>query len=62
MDPSKKDINSKQSEEHDNDIDKSWKDLLNNPSEWWDVRSTKVNEFSRLLDSYPLFCPSSTWQ
>jgi len=46
INPSRKDIRAKQSEELDKD--NSWKDLLDNPVEWWDLRSTEVGSF--LLD------------
>lgn len=60
INPSQKDMHSEQSEEHDKE--KFWKDVLNNPSEWRDVQSTKVCEFSSHFDLYPLFCPSFIWQ
>lgn len=53
---SEKDIHSEQTEEHDKR--KSWKDVLNKPSRWQVVHSTKVFEFSPLFVLYLLFCPS----
>jgi hypothetical protein len=52
---SEKDIHSEKTEEHD--TRKSWKDVINKPSQWKAVHSTKVCEFSPFFDLYPLFCP-----
>lgn len=44
INPSRKNIRAKKSKELDKD--NSWKDLLDNPVEWWDLRSTEVGIFS----------------
>ncbi|XP_027359050.1 protein OSB2, chloroplastic-like [Abrus precatorius] len=45
-------------------LDKSWKDLLQNPTQWWDVRSSKENSkgaaFESKLNGELLFINSST--
>ncbi|XP_027922400.1 protein OSB3, chloroplastic/mitochondrial-like isoform X2 [Vigna unguiculata] len=62
INPSRKDIRAKQSEELDKD--NSWKDLLDNPVEWWDLRSTEENPkgaaFERKTNGELLFISSST--
>ena len=52
---SEKDIHSEKTEEHD--TRKSWKDVINKPSQWKAVHSTKVCEFSPFFYLYPLFRP-----
>ncbi|TKY44506.1 OSB3 [Spatholobus suberectus] len=58
---SRKHIHAKQSEQLD--IDKSWKDLLDNPIEWWDLRSIKENPkgaaFERKTNGELLYINSS---
>ncbi|RDX75033.1 Protein OSB3, chloroplastic/mitochondrial, partial [Mucuna pruriens] len=62
INPSRTHIHAKQSDEHD--IDKSWKDLLDNPMEWWDLRSEKENPkgaaFERKTNGELLFINNST--
>ncbi|CAJ1951622.1 unnamed protein product [Sphenostylis stenocarpa] len=62
INPSRKSIHANQSKELD--IDNSWKDLLDNPIEWWDLRSTEENPkgaaFERKTNGELLFITSST--
>ncbi|XP_017440183.1 protein OSB3, chloroplastic/mitochondrial isoform X2 [Vigna angularis] len=62
INPSRKNIRAKQSKELDKD--NSWKDLLDNPVEWWDLRSTEENPkgaaFERKTNGELLFINSST--
>ncbi|KAL2321390.1 hypothetical protein Fmac_030359 [Flemingia macrophylla] len=61
VNPSRKHVHAKKSEEID--IDKSWKDLLDNPIEWWDIRSAqnpKGAAFERKTNGELLFINTST--
>lgn len=62
VNPLRKHVHAKKNEELD--IDKSWKDLLDNPIEWWDLRSAKENSkgaaFERKTDGELLFINTST--
>ncbi|KAK7272772.1 hypothetical protein RJT34_29595 [Clitoria ternatea] len=60
--PSRRNIRAKQNEEPD--LLQSWKDLLDSPIEWWDLRSAKENPegaaFERKTNGELLFLDSST--